>query len=52
MVNVRDVCMAAGIPHCCVAVRCCCIVPQVGGGPRNVTDSWEHMWWDHLHWKR
>lgn len=24
----------------------------VGGGPRNVTDSWEHMWWDHLHWKR
>jgi hypothetical protein len=25
---------------------------QVGGGPRNVTDSWEHMWWDHLHWKR
>lgn len=24
----------------------------MGGGPRQVTDSWEHMWWDHLHWKR
>ena len=26
--------------------------PQLGGGPRPVTDSWEHMWWDNLHWKR
>ena len=25
--------------------------PQIGG-PRPVTDSWEHMWWDNLHWKR
>ena len=25
---------------------------QMGGGPRPVTDSWEHMWWDNLHWKR
>lgn len=25
---------------------------QLGGGPRPVTDSWEHMWWDNLHWKR
>jgi hypothetical protein len=24
----------------------------MGGGPRPVTDSWEHMWWDNLHWKR
>ncbi len=24
----------------------------IGGGPRPVTDSWEHMWWDSLHWKR
>ncbi|GAX83864.1 hypothetical protein CEUSTIGMA_g11289.t1 [Chlamydomonas eustigma] len=24
----------------------------LGGGPRDVTDSWEHMWWDNLHWKR
>ncbi|KAI8466144.1 MAG: hypothetical protein J3K34DRAFT_434638 [Monoraphidium minutum] len=24
----------------------------MGGGPRPVTDSWEHMWWDSLHWKR
>lgn len=22
------------------------------GGPRPVTDSWEHMWWDNLQWKR
>lgn len=26
---------------------------QMGiGGPRPVTDSWEHMWWDNLQWKR
>lgn len=25
---------------------------QMGGGPRAVNDSWEHMWWDNLHWKR
>ena len=25
---------------------------QMGGGPREVTDSWEHRWWDNLHWKR
>lgn len=25
---------------------------QMGGGPRPVTDSWEHMWWDNLAWKR
>mmetsp|Transcript_10486 Transcript_10486/g.28687 ORF Transcript_10486/g.28687 Transcript_10486/m.28687 type:complete len:128 (+) Transcript_10486:87-470(+) len=24
----------------------------LGGGPRPVTDSWEHMWWNNLHWKR
>lgn len=24
----------------------------MGGGPRPVTDSWEHMWWDSLQWKR
>lgn len=24
----------------------------LGGGPRPVTDSWEHMWWDNLHWRR
>ncbi|PNH04153.1 hypothetical protein TSOC_009717 [Tetrabaena socialis] len=26
--------------------------PQMGGGPRLVTDSWERTWWDNLHWKR
>jgi hypothetical protein len=20
--------------------------------PRHTTDSWEHMWWDYLHWRR
>lgn len=24
----------------------------LGGGPRPVNDSWEHMWWDNLQWKR
>jgi hypothetical protein len=31
---------------------CLCLQPQLGGGPRPVNDSWEHMWWDNLHWKR
>jgi hypothetical protein len=25
---------------------------QPGLRPRHTTDSWEHVWWDYLHWRR